>query len=411
MYKLVQRWIGTKVDGTWEVVLSYVIVLASILLITYIVNFIVKKIILNIIHNMVKKTHNNWDETVYDNKVFHYLAHIPAAIVLFNLASLLGDFETFVQKLIFAFIIIMIILASLKFLNAVVEIYNGYEFAKDRPIKGIIDVIKIFFYVFAGIILFSMFTENSPIALLSALGGISAILLLIFNDSILGLVASIQLTANESLKIGDWIEMPSQNADGEVIDIRLNKIKVQNWDRTISNIPAQNFLRDSFKNWEGMTRSGGRRIMRSILIDINSIKILDEPDIKKFEEIHYIKDYIKNKKEEIKTYNEEKVMNNNEINGRRLTNIGTFRAYIKEYIKSHPNIKNDFIMVRQLAPTDKGVPLEVYAFTNNPNWVAYEEIQSDIFDHLLAVIHLFDIKVYQAPTGNDITDLKSQIKS
>ncbi|TCT16822.1 miniconductance mechanosensitive channel [Natranaerovirga pectinivora] len=412
MLEIIRGWLETtRIKGNYQTLLSYLIATIAIFFIAYIVDLICRKIVLKIIHKMVIKTANKWDEIIYDKKVFHRLSHIPALIVIHIFSSLLDEYQYILQKVSTALIIILSLRAILRLLDAVVQIYNSFEFSKDRPIKGIIGVVKIFFYSLAGILLFGNFTtEANLLAMLSALGGMTAIFILIFSDTILGLVASIQLTASESLKIGDWIEMPSQNANGEVIDISLNKIKVQNWDRTISNIPAQTFLKEAFINWEGMTKSGGRRIMRSIFIDTTTIKILDEDLIKRLEKIEYIKGYLEKKNREVQEYN--KVNNiscESIVNGRKLTNIGTFRAYIKEYLKKHPKISQNFIlMVRQLAPTDKGLPLEIFAFTNDTAWENYEEIQSDIFDHLLAVVAEFDLGIFQTPSGRDLKKLVNE---
>lgn len=385
-------------EGIMDDAIAGVVVLIAAL----IVNVIAKKIILKVIYNIVHKTSVKWDEKIYERRVFHRLSHIPAAMVIYVTSGMFNGLQEIIEKLAVGYILIIALLAVLSLLDALVDIYNHFPFAKNRPIKSIVQMVKLFFYALVGILLLGNFTDSgTALALLSTLGGMTAILLLVFNDSILGLVAGIQLTANQALKIGDWIEMPSQGTDGEVIDISLNKIKVQNWDKTISNIPAQNFLKEAFKNWEGMEKAGGRRIKRAILIDISSIKFLDQELYGRMEKIAYLRPYLKQKEAELANYNE-KVSSDSLVNQRRLTNIGTFRAYIKAYLEHHPEINQDLTMlVRQLAPTEQGIPIEIYAFSNVTAWNRYEAIQSDIIDHLFSIINEFELKVYQCPTSYD----------
>ncbi|NMA65612.1 MAG: mechanosensitive ion channel, partial [Clostridiaceae bacterium] len=266
-------------------------------------------------------------------------------------------------------------------------------------------VVKIFISIMAAVIIISILTERSPWLLLSGIGAATAVLMLIFQNSILGLVASIQLTTNNMVQIGDWIEMPTHGADGDVIDISLHTVKVQNWDKTIITIPTHKLISESFKNWRGMREAGGRRIKRSIYIDMTSVKFCDEEMLERFKKIQYIKEYIQKKESEIENYNKSQNVDLSSIvNGRRLTNLGTFRAYIANYLKNHPGLnKNMTQMVRQLQPTEYGLPLEIYAFTDETAWVKYEAIQSDIFDHILAIVPEFDLKIYQRPAGHDFS--------
>lgn len=382
--------------------LSYTILIVVIVLLVIIVDFISMKILLTALKKIVISTKTNWDEKIYDRKVFHKLARIPSAMIIYIFA--VGEYAETIRTIIYGYILLLVLLAILCLLNAVMDIYNSYELSKNRPIKGFIQVIKIFFYILFGIILLSRFTSpQTTIALLSTLGGMSAIILLVFNDSILGFVAGIQLTTDNMLKLGDWIEVPSHNIDGEVIDITLNKIKVQNWDKTISHMPAKEFINTSFKNWEGMSQAGGRRIKRAIYIDVNSIKFLSEEDIKKLSNIHYLKDYLHKKEVEIEEFNKLQDNKKSNINGRHLTNIGVFRAYIKAYLKNNKKIHQGYTMlVRQLSLSDKGLPIEIYAFTNDTRWGNYEDIQADIFDHLLAIIKEFELDIYQSPSSSDM---------
>ncbi len=338
-------------------------------------------------------------------KVFHNLAHIVPAIIVYIASAWFSfneDLQHVLQNIVYAYILFILGLTAFKLLDTMVEFYQTKEYSKSRPIKGIIQVVKIVVAVFIAIFIVAIFTKESTAwALLSSLGGMSAIIILVFKDSILGLVAGIQLSANKQLRIGDWIEMPKFNADGEVVDISLTKITVSNWDKTLTNIPAYKFLDESFKNWQGMSDAGGRRIKRSIYIDMTSIKFLDEEMMSHLMEIECLQYYLTHKQQDIKIYNKEH-NTNNAVNERKLTNIGTFRAYVLEYLKANPYIHKDYtLLVRQLAATDHGLPIEVYCFTNDIAWASYEGIMADIFDHLLAILDGFDLRIYQNPTGND----------
>lgn len=293
-------------------------------------------------------------------------------------------------------------------LDSVDDIYRKYPISKVRPIKGFLQVVKIVLSIILGIVIVAYLMDKSPIILLSGIGALTAVFSFIFKDSILGLVAGIQLTSNDMLRIGDWIEMANYGADGTVIDITLTTVKVRNFDMTYVTVPAYSLMSNSFKNWRGMSEAGGRRIKRSIYIDVKSIKFCTEEMIEKYKKINFLKEYIKSKEKEIEQYNaKNKINSNNPVNRRNLTNIGTFRIYIENYIKNHPKIHSNMIqMVRQLAPGEHGLPLEIYAFTNDTNWVNFERAQSDIFDHILAVAKEFELRVFQNPSGFDLEQIK-----
>ncbi|MDT8338684.1 MAG: mechanosensitive ion channel family protein, partial [Sulfurimonas sp.] len=273
--------------------------------------------------------------------------------------------------------------------------YNSFEVSKEKPIKGYIQLVKMFVYILGFIIAICVLVGVSPWGVLSGVGAFTAVLMFIFKDTILSLVASVQIVANDLFKVGDWIEAPNFGADGEVIDIALHSVKVQNWDKTIVTIPTYKFMENSFKNWRGMSESGGRRIKRALFIDVNSIKFCAPELLEKLNKIEIIKDYLQEKQKVVDTTDEIT------LNKRKLTNIGTFREYVKRYLQKNPNIdsKNFTFIVRQLQPTSKGVPLEVYAFSNKNEWAEYEDIQSDIFDHLLVALKEFDLRLYQEPSG------------
>lgn len=387
-------------------ILYYLIVTVVAISFAYIIERLIQKLVLKWIKKLVVKTKTQNDEIFYNRKVFHWLAYYAFFTVLFVFSHLYGSYSTLIQKFLTMGIGIVTVVVIFKSLDAVNDIYENKEYSKGMPIKGLLSIIKIIIFVFAlMIILVNFNSTGTALALLSSLGGMSAVIILVFRDSILGFVAGIQLSVNKILSIGDWIEMPNFDADGEVIEVSLTKVSIRNWDKTIVHIPAYKFIEESFINWEGMSKSGGRRIKRHILIDVNSIHFYTEQDISKLKEVEVLKDYLSEKDIEIKTFNEElkqKVTGNHDLNRRQLTNIGTFRAYINYYLINHPSIKNDYtLLVRQLEAEGDGLPLQIYCFTNDTRWAYFENIMSDIFDHLYAILPLFDLKVFQKPSGND----------
>jgi miniconductance mechanosensitive channel len=293
-------------------------------------------------------------------------------------------------------------------LDSIDDIYRMKPVSNVRPIKGLLQVVKIVVFIVIAIIIIATLLDQSPLILLSSIGALTAVFSFVFKDSILGFIAGIQLTSNDMLRIGDWIEMPKYGADGDVIDITLNTVKVQNWDKTYVTIPAYALISDSFKNWRGMFQFGGRRIKRSIFIDVNSICFCTEEMIDNFKKVHFLKDYVINKEKELEEYNgKNNIDTEQKINGRRMTNIGTFRAYMLNYLANHPGIDQDkTIMVRQLAPGEHGVPMEIYAFTRDTIWATYETVQSDIFDHIYAVSGEFGLRIFQTPSGYDLRNLQ-----
>jgi miniconductance mechanosensitive channel len=296
-------------------------------------------------------------------------------------------------------------------LNAVNDIYMTTSYAHHRSIKGYLQLLKILVFFLSSILIVAVILGKDPTVLIAGLGAMAAVLMLVFKDTILGFVASIQLSANDMVKIGDWIEMPSHRADGTVIDITLNTVKVQNWDKTITTIPTYALVSDSFNNWKGMEESGGRRIKRSIFIDVNSIRFIDVDMLKKFERYELIRDYVVRKQEEITQYNKERNLSDEDlISGRRQTNVGIFRKYLENYLKANPNVRQDMtFLVRQLQPGDKGLPIEIYVFSKETAWAVYEGIQADIFDHVFAVVPEFGLRIFQAPSGNDISQAAGKL--
>jgi miniconductance mechanosensitive channel len=388
-----------------------IFVAASELLIAALISYIGFRIAKNIILHMLKtaasRTKSNWDDIIIERKVFDRLAYlVPAYIFYWLLPYALDNYHEFVKVImtgIEIYTVVIIMAVFLAFLNAVLHIYQGYEISKSKPIKGYIQVVKIIIYIIGSLTIISMMIGKSPLLLIGGLGAFSAVLLLVFKDTILGLVAGVQLTSNDMLRVGEWISMPKYGADGIVLDISLTTVKVQNWDKTISTIPAYALFTDSFVNWRGMEESGGRRIKRSVNIDMNSIKFCTPEMLKKFERFQYISDYVKNKQAEIEKYNKEHHVDPDLlVNGRRQTNIGVFRAYLEAYLKNNPKIHQSMtFLVRHLQPTEKGLPIEIYVFSKIQEWAEYEAIQADIFDHVLAVIPQFELRVFQNPTGAD----------
>ena len=357
-----------------------------------------------IMTKVAKKTKHKWDDILLKNKLFHHLSWIAVPIVINLFSGTLPEYNIFLEKIanLFAVIIIIVVLNSL--INSAEEIYRSYEVAKSRPIKGLLQVIKVALFIIGAIILIALLIGESPLVLLGGIGAMTAVTTLVFKDSILGFVAGIQLTTNDMIRIGDWIEMTKFSADGTVIDLSLTTVKVQNFDNTVTTIPAYALVSDAFINWRGMEKSGGRRIKRALYIDTASVKLCDDEMLDRFRRIRLISSYIDNKLKDVAEYNSKNNIDTTiPVNGRQLTNIGTFRAYIAEYLKQHPRIHNEMIlMVRQLKPESSGIPLEIYAFTNTVKWTEYEGIQADIFDHLFSVVNEFGLVIYQQPSGNDI---------
>lgn len=410
---------------------ALLITLSILIILAWVSHYITKRVIIGISEKIARRTKTLWDDFLVKRKVFVYMAHfVPAFFIYYsadfasppltqNLSGLtdtavnalsndyylyLESFITKISQIYFIFIFIFLFNALL---NAGLDIYNTTEYAAQRPIKGYIQLFKIFIFFLAGILIIAVLLEKDPTVLLAGLGAMGAILLLVFKDSILGFVASIQLSGNKMVKIGDWIEMKSRGADGAVIDITLNTVKVQNWDRTISTIPTYSMVTESFINWEGMRESGGRRIKRAVNIDMDSIKLCDSELLNRLQKFLIIKDYVIEKEKEIAEHNKKNNISDEDVvSGRRQTNIGVFRKYLEVYLQQHPMINKDMtFLVRHLQPTEKGLPVEIYVFCKDKLWSRYESIQADIFDHILAVIPKFDLRVFQEPSGADFKRL------
>ncbi len=392
-------------------ILARSLLFAAIVILSLIVYWVVKHFILKGITAIISRTSSEWDDAFMRKKVFSRLAHIaPAVFVYLTIEIPFVGYEkltAFFCGLALIYIIAMGILALDACLNAAMSIYESYEISNRIPIKGFVQVFKMIIYFTGGVFIISILMDKTPIYLFSSLGALTAVLMFIFKDAILGFVAGIQLSANQMVANGDWIEMPKYGADGNIIEIALTTVKVQNWDKTITTIPTYALITDSFKNWRGMSESGGRRIKRSISLDMNTIQFCNPEMLKRFIKIQYISNYVEKKDKELQEKNKlEKVDDSSLANGRRMTNIGIFQAYVKAYLRNNPLINQDMtFLVRQLAPTEHGLPIEIYVFSKDQEWEDYERIQANIFDHILAVVPEFDLQVFQDPSGRDFNKL------
>ncbi len=380
--------------------------LTAMILLAWLMDVVAKQRILAAISLVIKRTKFAWDDELLEHRVFERFGRlVPALVIYFVIPVVPGvgpEAEAFIRHVAAAFMVAVVVLAIGALLTAVNDIYERFEMAAHRPIKGYLQVSKIAVYVFGAVVVLATLMNRSPLIFLSGIGAMTAVLMLVFKDTLLSLVASIQLMSNDMVRVGDWIEMPKYNADGDVIDIALHTVKIQNWDNTITTVPTSKFIEDSFKNWRGMSESGGRRIKRSIWIDKGTIRFLSDEEITRFKRFALLRDYIEQKQKELRDYNEALGGEPGDVNMRRLTNIGTFRAYILNYLKNHPKIHQEkTLMVRQLAPTPHGIPLEVYVFTNDTAWSVYEGIQADIFEHVMALVPEFGLRLFQNPTGAD----------
>lgn len=384
-----------------------------ILLIAFIGFYITKFFIIRAVHILTRKTKTKWDDILAEKKVFVRLAYFaPAIIINFLSGYTLSEFSLLIRiiEIVTAIYMVVIFIRVINsVLNAFNEIYSSYEFALEKPIKGYIQVAKIIAYIIAVVIIITILLGDRNLGWLAGFGAFSAVLMLVFKDPILGFVGGIQLSANNMVRIGDWIEMPKYGADGTVIDISLTTVKVQNWNKTITTIPTYTLVTDYFKNWRGMEESDGRRIKRSVNIDMNSIKFCTAEMLERFKKFEYVSEYVNKTEEVITEYNKNKGIDNDIlVNGRRQTNIGVFRAYLKGYLKNNPVVNDNMtFLVRHLQPGPEGLPIEVYVFSKDQAWAKYEDNQADIFDHILAVIPEFDLKVFQQPTGKDFASLKT----
>lgn len=369
-----------------------------IFLAALIVFAIARLLLVRAAHAFSRRSANTFDNFLMEEGVFARVALLAPALVLFWGVDFFPDVEEILYDAIYAYVTMAVILVVVKFLDALARLYQTFDVSNRRPIKGYVQLIKLFAYILGAISVIAILMGKSPWGLLSGIGAMTAVLMLVFRDTILSLVAGIQISANDLLRKGDWIEMPSMNADGDVIDVALNTIQIQNFDKTITAIPTNKFLETPFKNWRGMSQSGGRRIKRALKIDQTSIRFADDALIERLKKVQHLTKYIEERQAEIDAANtESNASPESQLNGRHLSNIGLFRQYAVEYLRHHPKIRMDMtLLVRQLAPeAAAGLPLEIYCFTNDTDWGVYEDIQSDIFDHLLSAMPEFGLRAYQ----------------
>lgn len=409
--RFIEIWLHDKlgVAPSMTQPVKMLILFLAMVLIAAIFWWVAQVIINRFVKTLVHKTAAQWDDVLLEKGVFRKLGHIVPALVITTLLPIVftdyPNWKNLIASLTAAFIAVIIIRVIAAIISSANVFLSNSPRYQDKPIASFTQLAKILVWSFGIIIVIAIIIQRNPIAILGAMGAISAVLLLIFKDTILGFIASIQLTINDMVRLGDWVSVPKYGADGDVIEINLTTIKVHNWDKTISTVPTYLFVSDSFKNWRGMQESGGRRIKRAISFKISTIRFCDDEMLERYSRIDLVRSHIEKRSAEISEYNLENQIDTTRsiVNGRRMTNIGIFRTYILNYIRRNPNINTDMsCMVRQLEPTEKGVPLEIYCFSRIKSWVEYEGIQSDIFDHILATYRHFDLEVFENPASSDI---------
>ena len=399
-----------RLDALREALAPYpwaysLIVLSALLLVAWLANFVTRRVLLRGLRHVIARVAaltGHTGDSISRMRVISRLANVVPALVIGAGIGMVPDLPpqlvAFVGGLCKVFVIFTVALAFGHALDVANEVYERRPDARNKPIKGYLQVAKIIALVMAALASVALLAGVDLVHVLTGLGAASAVLMLIFQDTILSFAASLQISGDGRVRIGDWIEMPSQNADGDVIDIALHTVTVQNWDKTITTVPTRKLISDSFKNWRGMTESGGRRIKRAIYLDQHSTRFLDADEVARFRRFRLLDAYLDGKSSELQAWNATLAERGAEpVNRRRVTNLGTFRAYVQQYLQNHPGVHQDMtLLVRQLQPTDHGLPLEIYCFTSDVAWAAYEGIQSDIFDHLLAILPEFGLRVFQA---------------
>ena len=407
LFRDVENWID---QYPWLEMLTS---LGILIFLAVIANFVAKQVVVRGIRKLISKIKSANQSIFAQHSVIRRIANIVPAIVIMNgittVPHLSEKIIIFVQMASQAFIFLTIALAISEMLNIFNLVYQRNPNAKNKPIKGYLQLVKLMIFIVCALMVLGTFLKKDVFTLLAGFGAMATILMLVFQNTILSLVASVQISSYDMVRIGDWISMPSLNADGDVIDMSLHTVTVQNFDKTYTTIPTNKLVTDTFINWRGMSEAGARRIKRALFIEQSSVHFMTEHEQEKLKNFLLLDQYLDTKQSELENFNHQ-LSNQTVYNQRRLTNLGTFRAYIEFYLKQHSGIaQNQSLMVRQLQPTSDGLPLEIYAFTNTTVWTAYEAIQSDIFDHLLAIIPEFGLRIYQAPSGADVKSLSSGI--
>lgn len=405
--KLIEYLEATGLSADYSGILAVLILVFCTLLIAFIIDRVSRYVLFTVFVKITKKSKNTWDDLLVENKVFAALAHFIPVLFVFNMLPKIldhsQDWVIYLERFGSVVIVLSILIIIFRTLNVVRAILKRVETLKDKPLDSYFQLAKIIISIILITLILSIVFQKSVLHFFGAFGAMTAVVLLVFKDTILGFIASIQLAANDMIRVGDWVSMERYGADGDVIEINLTTVKVRNWDKTITTVPTYSFISDSFKNWRGMQETGSRRIARSIFVNQHTVKFADDTLIDKFKNIHILKEYVVEKQTEISKYNKEHQINTTEVsNGRRMTNIGTFRAYLLNYLKNHPRINQKLtVLVRQQDPTANGIPIQIYAFSSQIEWTAYEAIQSDIFDHILAVMPQFELEIFQNPSGSD----------
>ncbi len=420
---MVQAVVGLQwLDGMQRTLEPYpmaypALVLAALVLVAGLANFFTKKILLRGLQRVVRMLPANGAQAKPNLRVIPRLANVVPALVISAgiglVPGLPGPLVQFIHGACQAWVVLTVAMAVSHALDLVNEIYERRPDARNKPIKGYLQVAKIVVFVLAGLSIVATLAGVKLLHVVTGLGAATAVLMLIFQDTILSLVASVQISGDGRVRIGDWIEMPSQNADGDVIDIALHTVTVQNWDKTVTTIPTKKLVTESFKNWRGMQESGGRRIKRSLYLDQHSVRFLDEARIAELSQFALLRGYLEGKREELEAWNAELAAQGMApVNARRVTNLGTFRAYVEHYLRNHPRINQGMTqLVRQLQPTPQGLPLEIYCFTASTAWAQYEATQSDVFDHLLAILPAFGLRVFQQSSDAMLMQAQRQLGS
>lgn len=418
LVEIIDTWLIKLGIAEW--LASRLAIFASLIVLIFsaiLVNFITKHFILRVVSAIVKRTRFDWDDVFLEAGVFTRLSHIAPALVVTSFGSQFflshDGWANTLRTSVNIYLVIIFVMVLFGMIDAFAVLFHRRSSSKGVPLNGFIQGVKLVLILMSAVLILSMMLDRSPLYFLSGLGALTAVLMLVFQNAILGLVAGIQISANRMIQIGDWIEMSKYGADGDVIDIGLTTVKVKNWDATVTTIPSYALISDPVKNWRAMHESGGRRIKRSIFIDMQSLRFVDDGLLKKMLQFRRLRPYLEQKLPELEEWNHREGEDLSVlVNGRRLTNIGCFRAYVTAYLRSHSQIHQEkTFLVRQLQPTDKGLPLEIYVFTNDTRWAIYEGVQADIFDHLLTVIPEFDLRTYQSPSSCDVREVLGSMKS
>lgn len=407
----IELLISSGLSQYWSNFIAILTLVVSVIVIAYLIDRVARYTLFTVFIRLVKKSKTDWDDLLVEHKVFYAFAHlVPVMFIFYVIPELLDQdliWVDYLERLSKTIFIIVFLTLFFRILNVIKTIIGRIESFKDKPLDSFFQLAKIIISLILTLVILSILAKTKITFFFGAFGAMTAVVVLVFKDTLLGFIGSIQLSANDMIRVGDWISMEKFGADGDVIEINLTTVKVKNWDKTITTVPTYSLISDSFKNWRGMQETGSRRIARSIFVNQSTVKFADQELIEKFKNIHLLKQYIVKKEKEVSDYNQRQKEDTSLVsNGRKITNIGTFRAYLVEYLNNHPKINKDLtILVRQLDPTTSGIPIQIYAFSSDIEWVNYEGIQSDILDHVLAVIPQFELELFQSPSGTDFKNV------